>query len=103
MFQPDVSYLLVGGLGGIGRATALWMTDNGVKNIIFANRSGMKSQEAKVLIDTLKERGCKATVYSCDVSKAEDVESMMVQSTKDMPPVKGVIQSAMVLRVSLVV
>lgn len=100
IFRPDASYLLVGGLGGIGRAMALWMTEHGAKNLIFANRSGLSRQEARDTVNLLQQRGTNVLVYSCDVSKPEQVSALVKESSVSMPPIRGAIQSAMVLRVS---
>ncbi|KAL2004487.1 hypothetical protein VTN00DRAFT_3459 [Thermoascus crustaceus] len=98
IFRPDASYLLVGGLGGIGRAMALWMTDHGARNLIFANRSGLSKEEARYTVDQLQQRGVKVKVYSCDVSKSEQVSKLVNESSTSMPPIRGAIQGAMVLR-----
>ena len=100
--RPDASYLLVGGLGGLGRATALWMIRNGAKYLIFANRSGVARQEALDTVATLRERGAKVDVHSCDVSSASSLNQLLTKSSKTMPPIRGVIQGAMVLRVSII-
>jgi NADPH:quinone reductase-like Zn-dependent oxidoreductase len=101
LLRPDVSYLLVGGLGGIGRATAMWMVSHGVRNIVFANRTGHTKQEAKDTIQALEGKGATVKVYSCDVSDASQVSDMIAKASKDMPPIRGVIQAAMVLRVCM--
>lgn len=36
LLRGDASHLLVGGLGGIGRATAVWILKHGAGNFIFA-------------------------------------------------------------------
>jgi NADPH:quinone reductase-like Zn-dependent oxidoreductase len=100
LFRPDASYLLIGGLGGIGRASALWMIDRGAKHLIFANRSGMSKQEAKDTVAAIEQRGAKAHVQSCDVSESTHVRKLVEECGRHMPPIKGVIQGAMVLRVS---
>lgn len=100
LLRPDVSYMLVGGLGGIGRETALWMTDHGARNLIFINRSGLSTQEARDTVEVLKIKGTLVAVYSCDITNAVQVEATLAQAAKEMPPIKGVIQGAMVLRVS---
>lgn len=35
----DVSYLSIEGLGGLGRAMALWMVEKGVRHLSFISRS----------------------------------------------------------------
>jgi NAD(P)-dependent dehydrogenase (short-subunit alcohol dehydrogenase family) len=99
MFSPNAAYLLVGGLGGIGRATAMWMAEHGAKHIMFVNRSGLKSDEAKETVRILNEAGCKTAVVSCDITEAAQVESLVKEALQTMPPIRGVIQGAMLLRV----
>jgi NAD(P)-dependent dehydrogenase (short-subunit alcohol dehydrogenase family) len=36
--RPDVSYLIVGGIGGIGRSLCEWMVDHGAKHVIIMSR-----------------------------------------------------------------
>lgn len=33
--EPEACYLLVGGLGGLGKAVATWMVENGARHLIF--------------------------------------------------------------------
>ncbi|KAJ4493057.1 hypothetical protein C8J55DRAFT_556028 [Lentinula edodes] len=40
LFRADRSYLLVGGIGSMGLKIALWMYENGARNIIMTSRSG---------------------------------------------------------------
>ena len=37
--RSDRSYLLVGGLGGLGKAVSTWMVDRGAKGFIYLERS----------------------------------------------------------------
>ena len=99
LLRSDASYMLVGGLGGIGRATALWMTEHGARNLILVNRSGLRTEEARDTVQSLKEKGALVAVYSCDITDSSKVEATMSQAAKEMPPIKGVIQGAMLLRV----
>lgn len=75
------------------------MTGHGARNLIFANRSGLSKEEARYTVDLLQQRGVKVKVYSCDVSKSEQVSRLLDESSTDMPPIRGAIQGAMVLRV----
>ncbi|KAH8883107.1 putative polyketide synthase [Thozetella sp. PMI_491] len=100
LFKPDASYLLVGGMGGLGRAMALWMLAQGARHFIFASRSGLDRPEAGELKTNLEAAGAKVFVGKCDVSKAADLDKLM-QDAGRFPPVKGVIQGAMVLRDAL--
>ncbi|KAF4207594.1 hypothetical protein CNMCM8927_002671 [Aspergillus lentulus] len=98
LLRADASYILVGGLGGIGRATAIWMADNGARTLIFVNRSGLASQAAQETARDLKQKGVRVIVHACDISDSKQVEKMVIELRRNAPPIRGVIQSAMVLR-----
>ena len=90
----------MGGLGGLGRAMCYWMASKKCKNIILISRSGMQSPDSQSLLDELAQLDVKLKVYACDVSNAEKLSHTLKLCLEDMPPIRGVIQSAMVIRVS---
>ena len=100
-FDSDFTYVLSGGLGGLGRSIAQWMVRHGAKHIIFLSRSGDKKPEAKETLQTLKNQGASVAAYSCDIANADEVRNVIAQSAKDFPPIRGAIQGAMVLKVCL--
>lgn len=99
LLRDDASYLLVGGLGGIGRATALWMLNHGAKNFVFASRSGSDKQNAKDLIAMLKAQGARVCVSRCDISNSNDLDRLLKDCEKEMPTIRGVIHGALVSKV----
>lgn len=100
-FSPDASYLLVGGVGGIGSSITRWMADQGARNIIILSRSAGRSEQAAALADDLGQLGCRVKAVSCDVSSGSGIAHALRQCQEDgLPPVRGVIQGAMVLKVS---
>ncbi|KAL8792787.1 MAG: hypothetical protein Q9195_004600 [Heterodermia aff. obscurata] len=101
IFRADASYLLIGGLGGIGRATALWMVKHGARNLIFASPSGLDKEKAKEAVALLQEQGAKVAVYKCDVSNSEDVDRVLERCKCDMPQIRGIIHAAMVSKADL--
>ena len=98
LFRTDSSYLLVGGLGGLGRSIASWMVRCGAKNLIFASRSGLAKQSARSLVEDLESQGTRVAVFNCDISDVEQLDNLLVQSAETMPPIRGVIQAAMVIK-----
>ena len=76
------------------------MIEQGAKNLIFANRSGLVRQDAKDDVEILQGKGVSVAVYPCDICESAQLDNLITQSSKSMPPIRGVIQSAMVLRVS---
>lgn len=99
LLSKEASYLLVGGLGGIGRAVAGWLMDWGAKSLIFMSPSGKEKRKAKDAIADLEARGAKVFVFQGDVSKLEDVKRMLQQSESTMPHIRGMIHAAMVPKV----
>lgn len=97
-FGSDETYLLVGGMGGLGRSIALWMLAQGARNFIFASRSGLDRTEARDLKVKLELQGAQVVVGKCDISKRVDLDRLMEQSSH-LPPIKGVIQGALILQV----
>lgn len=70
----------------------------GARNISSISRSGARSPESKRLLDSLRERGCNAQAYCCDISDASQVSAFITASSERGEIIKGVIQCAMVLR-----
>nr|ALQ32817.1 putative polyketide synthase [Fusarium commune] len=100
--SPDASYLLVGGLGGIGRCLASWLVNVGAKQIILMSRSAGTKEDDAVFIRDLAETGCRIECISCDVSKGHDLErALQLCEVKRLPPIRGVIHAAMVLQDSI--
>ena len=99
LLRADASYMLIGGLGGIGRATALWMAEHGARNLTFVNRSGLSNEAAQVTVQALKEKGVNVTVHACNVSDEAQFQRLTAELEETAPSIRGVIQAAMVLRV----
>ncbi|KAF4816576.1 Reducing polyketide synthase hmp8 [Colletotrichum siamense] len=97
--DPDVTYLLVGGMGGLGRSLARNLASAGARHIAFLSRSGDASASAKALLNELATRwNVKARAYAADAAEANSLQAAMAECEREMPPVRGVIQLAMVLR-----
>ncbi|SMR55841.1 unnamed protein product [Zymoseptoria tritici ST99CH_3D1] len=99
--DPEATYVLAGGLGGIGRSIAETMFAAGARNISFISRSGAKTEEAKTLLNSLRLRGCNAKAYPCDVSSQAAVAGFVQASLDRGEKIKGVVQAAMVLEDSV--
>ncbi|PBP25422.1 hypothetical protein BUE80_DR003887 [Diplocarpon rosae] len=93
--SADSTYLIVGGLGGIGRAMALWMIEKGAKHILLVSRSAASHPEAASLSRRAKDNGCNLHIRSCDVSDEVSLVALLANCAHSMPPVRGVIQAAM--------
>jgi NAD(P)-dependent dehydrogenase (short-subunit alcohol dehydrogenase family) len=90
----------VGGGGGIGRSIVQWMSRRGAKNIIIMSRRGLQSQRVRELESEMQLKGTQLAVFKGDVADISSLENVVQESAKIFPPIKGVIHSAMVLKVS---
>lgn len=94
-FRSDRCYLLVGGMGGLGRAIAMWMATYGAKHLIFLSRSAGKGDDDPAFIKELELMGCTVDAFSGDVSDENLVHRIVATSPM---PIAGVMQMAMILR-----
>lgn len=95
-FRADACYVLVGGLGGLGRVIATWMVENGARSIMFLSRSAKEGPENTPFFDELRALECEVLPFAGDVTCLTDVEAAMKQTTR---PVKGIMQMSAVMRV----
>jgi emericellamide synthase (highly reducing iterative type I polyketide synthase) len=79
------------------------MADHGAKHILAISRSGAKEEQDQNFIGELAKKGVKVHAKKCDVSSESAVISL-VQETggEEIPPIRGVVQSAMLLKVRVV-
>jgi NAD(P)-dependent dehydrogenase (short-subunit alcohol dehydrogenase family) len=95
MFRADRSYLLVGGLGGLGRSIATWMVEHGARHLIFLARSAQLSPDTRSFLSELKSYGCHVQLVAGTVSEPKDVQRAVQGAAK---PLAGVLNLAMVLK-----
>ncbi|KAK1561623.1 LOW QUALITY PROTEIN: beta-ketoacyl synthase domain-containing protein [Colletotrichum navitas] len=93
------TYLLVGGLGGLGRSLAQMLVDCGARNIAFISRSGAVSPSAKAVVESLSSRpGVSVKAYAADATNKKSLDAALESCRSELPAIKGVVQMAMVLR-----
>ena len=98
--RPDASYLIVGGLSGIGAAFAKWMVSTWeAKYLILLSRSGLMAKGTTELVKDLEQAGATIKVEACDVSNPGQLENTLKGCSRSLPPIRGVMQGAMVLQV----
>ncbi len=94
--RQDRSYLVTGGLGGIGCAVAEWLADQGAGAIVLNGRRDPDA-EAEEAIDALRGRGVRVEVELADVTDTDAVDAMLERIDANLPPLGGVIHSVGVL------
>lgn len=95
--DSEGSYLLVGGLGGLGRSVSVWMVERGARHLVFLSRSAGSGPHDAEFVRELESMDCSVQLVKGDVSNSEDVTRAVNQAPAHAP-LKGIIQMSMVLR-----
>jgi len=93
--KAEQSYLITGGLGGLGLRLSQWLVDQGASHLVLTARSQPK-EEAQRVLHVLEEKGVKVKVVSSDISNADAVHAL-IETTEAFAPLKGIVHLAGVL------
>jgi NAD(P)-dependent dehydrogenase (short-subunit alcohol dehydrogenase family) len=91
--RPDATYLLTGGLGGLGLEVAGWLAGRGARALALVSRRA-PSPEAEVILQRLRDQGAKVTIIQADVSRPSEVARALGEVRETMPPLSGVFHAA---------
>lgn len=94
--RSDRTYLVTGGMGGIGCAVAEWLAEQGATNIVLNGRRE-PDPDAKQTIQDLAAKDINIVTKIADITDTSKVESMIEEIDETMPPLGGVIHSVGVL------
>ncbi|KAF2144356.1 uncharacterized protein K452DRAFT_222743, partial [Aplosporella prunicola CBS 121167] len=94
-FRDDAAYILLGGLGGLGKAISNWMVEQGARHLVYLSRSGGESDDDQAFIRELEVQGCSVQTFKGSVASAKGVTSMVRSVAK---PIAGVMHLSMVLK-----
>lgn len=97
----DATYLIIGGLGGLGRSLARWLVDHGAKSLLLLSRNAVSSPFAQPLRDDLGRAGVDLVFKNCNVGSLSDLQRVLSECAATMPPIRGVINSAAVFSDSI--
>ncbi|MEZ0355728.1 sulfolipid-1 biosynthesis phthioceranic/hydroxyphthioceranic acid synthase [Mycobacterium sp. SA01] len=96
VFRRDGSYIITGGLGGLGLFLASKMADAGCGRIVLNSRSEPKP-EALVEIERMRAAGTQVEVVSGDIALSETVDRLVTVATATGMAVRGVLHAAAVV------
>lgn len=95
LFSPLASYLITGGLGGFGLATARWMIANGARHIVLTGRSAEPRPPNRTAYAELLASGAQIHVLPANVAIEGEVVELLAQIERRLPPLRGVFHAAM--------
>lgn len=100
LLSTNATYVIIGGTGGIGRSLAKRLVSRGARHIVLLSRRDEVSAEVAQLVKECQALGAFIHVKRCDAADKDDVNSLLAGLAQTLPPVRGVIHAAMVLKVS---
>ncbi|NET35007.1 MAG: alpha/beta fold hydrolase [Cyanothece sp. SIO1E1] len=94
--HADATYLITGGLGGLGLKIAHWMVEQGAKHLVLVSRRGT-SARTQPAIQALEHAGAEVVVEPADVTQVAQLNDLLHKINRSMPPLRGLIHAAGVL------
>jgi acyl transferase domain-containing protein/aryl carrier-like protein len=91
------SYLVTGGLGGLGLSVAGWLAAQGAGQVVLLGRGGAASPEQQAAISAIEARGTRVTVARADVAIRSQIEPVLAEIAASKMPLSGVVHAAGVL------
>ncbi len=91
--SENASYLIVGGLGDLGREAAQWLIRNGARHLILTGRRELNADlESK--IQSLSSDGAVIRYFSLDIADSAAMNDLFQEIRQDTPELKGIIHAA---------
>lgn len=97
--DTEGTYVIAGGLGGLGREIARMMSAHGARSILLLTRKNLSGPERSKLEIRFGSFGTHVRIETCDVADTTAMQNVAKRCRQTMPPVRGVIQAAMILQV----
>ncbi|WP_246430622.1 type I polyketide synthase [Streptomyces rectiverticillatus] len=93
--DAGATYLVTGGLGGYGAATAHWLADHGARHLALVGRRGERTPGCETLLAGLERRGVHAVPYAADVADLPSMRRVVEEIDAGGHRLRGVVHCAM--------
>jgi NADP-dependent 3-hydroxy acid dehydrogenase YdfG/acyl carrier protein len=94
--HADATYLITGGLGGLGLRMARWLADQGARSLVLLGRSAPSTQAGDAIAE-IRALGVTVEVHTANVARRSELAAILDGVTASMPPLRGIIHAAGVL------
>ena len=97
LFHADGSYLLTGGLGGLGLRVAAWLGKQGVGKLVLTTRSQATVAAGQDEIEALRANGVDVEIVYADVADRIAMQELLARfgDDREWPSLRGVFHMAM--------
>ena len=87
------SYLVTGGLGGLGLVITRWLVERGARQIILVSRR-KPNRVIQAQLQMIEAMGTQVTAAQVDVADAAQMTELMMQIKRSHPPLRGIVHAA---------
>jgi NAD(P)-dependent dehydrogenase (short-subunit alcohol dehydrogenase family) len=94
--RADATYLVTGGLRGLGLESARWLVDRGARSLILLGRHA-PSGESAAAIQAMEAQGARVEAVAADVADLGALRAVFAHVDADLPPLRGIVHCAGVL------
>lgn len=94
--RSDATYLVTGGLTGLGLAVARSLSSQGARHLMLLGRRA-PGDDARAVITALENQGVEVSIASADVADPQQVAEALSAIAARMPQLRGIIHAAGVL------
>ena len=105
--RGDASYLVTGGLGGLGLFLAGWLAGRGARHLVLVGRTALPERSRwddpglagadRLRIETVRDlerAGVRVEVVAADVCDAVSMSGLFERFGRDLPPLRGIVHAA---------
>ncbi|AKT41313.1 type I polyketide synthase [Chondromyces crocatus] len=94
--RSDATYLITGGLGGVGLVLARGLVERGARHLALLGRSGT-SPAARDALAGLEAIGASISVIEADIADPAQAQAALARIEATQPPLRGIVHGAAVL------
>jgi acyl transferase domain-containing protein len=89
----DATYLITGGLGGVGMHIARELVRRNAGHLVLMGRSGL-TDSAQAVLQEIEQMGAEVVVFKGDASRRQDVAKVLAHISSALPPLRGIVHAA---------
>ncbi|KAL9890872.1 fatty acid synthase-like [Glossina fuscipes fuscipes] len=96
-FDPNLSFIIPGGLGGFGLELADWMALRGARKLVLSSSRGLMNDYQRYRIALWKTYGCEVFISTSNICTYEGCRNLLKEAN-NMAPIGGIFNLAVTLQ-----
>jgi len=96
--SSDGTYVIAGGLGGLGYEIAKLFARHGALNLVLLTRRTLSTKDIASIGAEFTTLGTNVQLLCSDVTNLPNLSEQLLNVMRHLPPIRGMVQCAMVLR-----